>query len=133
MTITVGEKFTRTFEVDDTRAISFMGPERRVYATPRIVQDLEHSCRDWLLSHIGPDEDSVGFRVEVEHKRGTPMGMTVTHEFEVVSVDRARVTFAITVRDNLEEVATAKHTRVVVAKSRIAEAIQAKRARAGLA
>jgi predicted thioesterase len=133
MTITVGEKFTRTFTVDDTRAISFLGPELRVYATPRIVGDLEFSCRDWLLGKVDEGQDSVGVRVEVEHKRGTPMGMTVTHEFEVVEVDRARITFAITVRDTLEEVAVARHTRAVVAKTRVAEAVKAKRARAGLA
>ena len=132
MTVTVGQKFSRTFTVDETRAISFLGPELRVYATPRIVQDLEFSCRDWLLGHVEEGHDSVGFRVEVEHKRGTPMGMTVTHEIEVVEVDRSRITFSITVRDTLEEVATGRHTRVVVAKSRVAEAVQAKRARAGL-
>ena len=33
------------------------------------------------------------------------MGMTVTHEFEVVEVDRSRITFAVTVRDTLEECA----------------------------
>ncbi len=133
MTITVGEKFTRTFEVDDTRAISFLGPELRVYATPRIVGDLEYSCRDWLLGKVEEGQDSVGVKVEVEHKRGTPMGMTVTHEIEVVEVDRSRITFAITVRDTLEECAVGRHTRAIVAKSRVAEAVKAKRARAGLA
>ena len=133
MTITVGEKFTRTFTVYDARAISFLGPELRVYATPRIVGDLEYSCRDWLLGKVEDGQDSVGVRVEIEHKRGTPMGMTVTHEIEVVEVDRSRVTFAITVRDALEECAVGRHTRAIVAKARIAEAIKAKRARAGLA
>ena len=60
------------------------------------------------------------------------MGMTVTHEFEVVEVDRSRITFAVTVRDTLEECAVGRHTRAIVAKSRVAEAVKAKKARAGL-
>jgi predicted thioesterase len=129
--IPVGTVFTREFLVDDTRAIAFMGPELRVYATPWIVQDLEYACRDWLLGHIGPEEDSVGYVVEIQHKRGTPLGMTVRHDVTVAAVERDRVTFDITVRDPLEEVATARHTRVIVEKARLARLIQAKRDRAG--
>ncbi|MEJ0068868.1 MAG: LysR family transcriptional regulator [Pseudomonadota bacterium] len=127
--IPVGTTFTRTFTVDDTRAISFMGPELRVYATPWIVQDLEYACRDWLLEHIAAEEDSVGFRVKIQHKRGTPLGMTVTHTVTVATVDRDRVTFEIAVRDPIEEVATARHTRVIVEKARLARIVQAKRDR----
>jgi fluoroacetyl-CoA thioesterase len=129
--IPVGATFTREFTVDDTRAISFMGPELRVYATPWIVQDLEYACRDWLLDHIGKDEDSVGYVVEIQHKRGTPLGMTVMHTVRVTTVERDRVSFEITVRDPVEEVAIARHTRVIVEKARLARLIQAKRDRAG--
>jgi predicted thioesterase len=129
--IPVGTVFTREFLVDDTRAISFMGPELRVYATPWIVQDLEYACRDWLLGHIDKDEDSVGSVVEIQHKRGTPLGLRVTHSVTVAAIDRDRVTFEIVVRDPIEEVATARHTRVIVEKARLARLIQAKRDRSG--
>jgi predicted thioesterase len=57
--------------------------------------------------------------------------MTVRHDVTVAAVERDRVTFDITVRDPLEEVATARHTRVIVEKARLARLIQAKRDRAG--
>jgi fluoroacetyl-CoA thioesterase len=128
-TIELGATFTRSHVVDEARTIGFLGPEMRVYATPRIVQDLEQACRDWLVEHIEPTHDSVGRRVEVEHKRPTPLGMTVTHAGKVVEIDGARITFEITVRDTLEEVATGRHTRVIVEKERMKQAVQAKGAR----
>jgi predicted thioesterase len=129
--IPIGSSFRRQFIVDESRAISFMGPALRVYATPWIVQDLEYACRDWLLGHIGSHEDSVGFVVEIQHKRPTPLGMAVTHDGEVVAVEGDRVTFEVVVRDPVEIVATARHTRVVVDKARLVRMVQAKRERSG--
>jgi fluoroacetyl-CoA thioesterase len=129
--IRIGSVFSRQFTVDEARAIDFMGPELRVYATPWIVQDLEYACRDWLLDHIGSNDDSVGFVVEIQHKRPTPLGMAVMHDATVVAVEGDRVSFEIVVRDTVEIVATARHTRVIVDKGRLVRMIQAKRERAG--
>ena len=131
--IAVGATFAVTYTVDDPRAIGFMGPELRVYGTPFIVLDTEQACRLWLLDHISPDEDSVGYLVEIRHKRPTPMGMTATHDAKVVEVDGDRVTFEVSVRDAIEEVATVRHTRVIVEKTRLAKTVQAKRDRAATA
>ncbi|HVH74778.1 MAG TPA: hotdog domain-containing protein [Stellaceae bacterium] len=126
-----GAEFSRSFTVDEGRAIGFMGPQLRVYATPSIVHDLETACRDWLLLHIGAGEDSVGVRVEIEHRRPTPLGMSVTHQARVVAVDGRRVSFEIVVRDAVEEVARATHQRMIVEKARLAAAIEAKRVKMG--
>jgi predicted thioesterase len=127
--IPIGATFTRTVTVDDARAIGFMGPELRVYATPAIVQDLEFACRDWLVGQLDAEHDSVGFLVEIQHKRGTPLGAVVTHDGRVAAVERNRVTFEVVVRDTLEEIASARHTRVIVEKAKLARLIEAKRAR----
>src|SRR6202007_1121233 len=42
----------RTLTVDEARCISFMGREGMVYATPRMVSDVEYTCRDFLLQHL---------------------------------------------------------------------------------
>ncbi|HEV2301626.1 MAG TPA: LysR family transcriptional regulator [Stellaceae bacterium] len=126
-----GAEFSRSFTVDEGRAIGFMGPQLRVYATPSIVHDLETTCRKWLLGHIDAGEDSVGVRVEIEHRRPTPLHMSVTHQARVVAVDRGRVSFEIVVRDAVEEVARASHQRMIVEKNRLAAAIEAKRAKMG--
>ena len=61
-----GLQFSKTVTVDEARCIGFMGKEGMVYATPRMVSDVEYTCRDFLLQHVDPGEDSVGAHVSVE-------------------------------------------------------------------
>src|ERR1700716_3312934 len=110
----------RTLTVDEARCISFMGKEGMVYATPRMVSDVEYTCRDFLLEHLDPGEDSVGAHVSIDHLAATPLGLKVTIEASIVEIDRRRVTFQFSVTDPIELCGRGKHVRFVVetAKSR---------------
>ena len=127
-----GDSLTRTLIVDEPRCISFMGPGNSVYATPQMVNDMEFACRDLLLRHLDPGEDSVGAHVCIDHLAATPLGMQVTLEARLVAVDKRRVSFEIVARDALEECGRATHVRFVVDTHKTGERIAAKRARAGL-
>jgi fluoroacetyl-CoA thioesterase len=127
--IEAGAEFIRSFIVDAARTIGFMGPELRVYATPAIVHDVETACRDWLLGRIEAEMDSVGVRVEIEHRRGTPLGTTVAVSAKVAAVDGRRIGFDVVVSDPIEVVATVRHQRMIVDKTRLAAAIRDKRAK----
>ena len=85
--------------VDESRCIGFMGKEGMVYATPKMVSDVEYACRDWLLEHLDQGEDSVGAHVSIDHLAATPLGLQVSIEAKVVEVDRRKVTFEFTVTD----------------------------------
>ena len=122
----------REVVVDQERCIGFMGQEGAVYATPRMVSDVEYTCRDYLLQHIDEGEDSVGAHVSIDHLAATPMGLKVVVEVKIVEVDRRRVTFEFTVHDPVEACGRGKHVRFVVDKAKSAERIAAKRAKAGL-
>jgi fluoroacetyl-CoA thioesterase len=122
----------REFAVDEERCIGFMGKEGAVYATPRMVSDVEYTCRDFLLQHLDEGEDSVGAHVSIDHLAATPMGLKVSIEARIVEVDRRRVTFEFTVHDPIEQCGRGKHVRFVVEKAKSAERIAAKRAKAGL-
>ncbi|MFT5509512.1 MAG: fluoroacetyl-CoA thioesterase [Hyphomicrobiaceae bacterium] len=113
--------------VDDSRAISFMGDDLRVYATPSIVHDLEYACRDLILEHLEEGMDSVGARVEIEHLKPTPMGKAVRHVVVVEEVKGRSVTCTIDIHDDLEKVATARHTRFVIDIARLKKAVAQKR------
>ena len=76
-TLAPGITATREFVVDRDRTIDFMGEEARVYATPMLVRDIEVTCRELLLAHLDPGEDSVGTRVEIDHLAATLLGMKV--------------------------------------------------------
>ena len=124
---------SKTITVDEARCIGFLGKEGMVYATPRMVSDVEYTCRDFLLEHLDPGEDSVGAHVSIDHLAATPMGLKVTIEAKVVDIDRRRVTFEFSVRDPIEEVGRGKHVRFVVETAKTRERLAAKRAKAGLA
>ena len=62
-----GVSRTNRIVVDRDRTIGFMGEEGRVYGTPYLVRDIEHTCRDLLLEHADPGEDSVGIDVAIKH------------------------------------------------------------------
>ncbi len=118
--------------VDEGRCIGFMGKEGMVYATPRMVSDVEYTCRDFLLEHLDPGEDSVGTHVEIDHLAATPLGLPVSVDIRVAEVDRRKVVFEFSVRDPIEEVGRGKHVRFVVETAKTRERLAAKRAKAGL-
>jgi len=131
-TLVPGASTSKTVTVDEARCIGFMGKEGMVYATPRMVSDVEYTCRDFLLQHLDPGEDSVGAHVSIDHLAATPLGLQVTIEARVAEVDRRKVVFSFSVKDPLEEVGRGKHVRFVVETAKTRERLAAKRAKAGL-
>jgi fluoroacetyl-CoA thioesterase len=118
--------------VDESRCIGFMGKEGMVYATPRMVSDVEYTCRDFLLEHLDPGEDSVGTHVSIDHLAATPLGLAVVISIRIAEVDRRKVTFEFSVRDPIEEAGRGRHVRFVADTAKTRERLAAKRAKAGL-
>ena len=131
-TLQAGLAMTKRLTVDEERCIGFMGKEGMVYATPRMVLDVEFTCRDLLLEHLDEGEDSVGAHVSIDHLAATPHGLEVTIDVRIVDVDKRRVTFEFSVRDPIEECGRGRHVRFVADKAKSFERIKAKRAKAGL-
>ncbi len=133
VSLKTGLSFTKKITVDEARCIGFMGKEAMVYATPRMVSDVEYTCRDWLLEHLDPGEDSVGAHVSIDHLAATPLGLQVSVEAKVVEIDRRKVVFEFSVTDPIEQCGRGKHVRFVVETAKTRERLAAKRAKAGLA
>lgn len=131
-TLQVGLASTKRVMIDEEHCIGFMGKEGMVYATPRMVLDVEFTCRNLLLEHLDEGEDSVGAHVSIDHLAATPLGLEVTIDVKIVDLDRRRVTFEFSVRDPIEECGRGKHVRFVADKAKSFERIKAKRAKAGL-
>jgi fluoroacetyl-CoA thioesterase len=127
-----GVSAAREVTVDESRCIGFMGKEAAVYATPRMVSDVEYTCRDLLLEHLDAGEDSVGAHVSIDHLAPTPLGLNATIEVRVAEVDRRKVVFEFSVKDPMEEVGRGRHVRFVVETAKTRERLAAKRAKAGL-
>jgi predicted thioesterase len=131
--LAVGVSVTRRVIVDEARTIDFMGEHCRVYATPEVVRDIELTCRDLILEHADPGEDSVGIRVVLDHHAATLLGMWVDVTATVAEVDGRRVRFDLECRDQVEPVARGSHERFVVDVEKTAARLEAKAVRAAAA
>lgn len=130
-TLAAGVSKTVTIAIDRDRTIDFMGDECRVYATPNLVRDIEMTCRELLLEHLDPGEDSVGSRVEVDHTAPTLLGMSVELSVTVTSVEGRAVTFEVSGKDPVDSICRGKHNRFIVDVAKTAERLKAKAAKAG--
>jgi predicted thioesterase len=121
-------KVTR-LDVDAGRTIAFMGEEGRVYATPDLVRDIEHTCRDLLLEHADAGEDSVGMGIAITHLAPTLLGMHVEITATIAAVEGRKITFDISAKDDLEPIGSGTHTRFVVDIKKTHERMKAKAAK----
>lgn len=119
----------RRIVVDRDRTISFMGEEGRVYATPELSRDIEQTCREVLLDHAEPGEDSVGFEISVRHTAPTLPGMEVEITATVTAVEGRKVSFEFAANDEIEPIGGGKHVRFIVDREKIYERLRAKAAR----
>ena len=125
-TLQTGTATERRLTVDIPRTISFLGEDLRIYATPRLVDDIEQTCLDYLLTFLDEGENTVGAAVDIRHVGATLLGMSVSITATVTRVEGRSVTFNVEVRDEVELVATAAHTRVVVNVAKLRGRVRAK-------
>jgi predicted thioesterase len=128
-TLQPGVSGARRITVDRDRTISFMGEDARVYATPRLIGDVEYTCRDIILAHLDQGEDTVGVEVALRHLAPTLPGSTVEISVTVTAVDRRKVVLDVVVRDEIEEISRGTHTRFVVEVEKTVERLKAKAAK----
>jgi predicted thioesterase len=130
-TLEPGLSHSKKIAVDESRVISFMGDDCRVYATPRIISDVEYTCRDFLLGHLDAGEDSVGTKVNWEHVGPALLGAEVTIDIKLIGVDGRRVTFEAAVSDGADPVARGTHERFIVDVQKVRERLLRKKAQRG--
>lgn len=128
-TLQPGVTLTKSIVIDRARTIGFMGEDARVYATPSMILDMEHTCCELILQHADAGEDSVGIEVAVKHLAATLTGQTVEITARVISVEGRKVTCELTAKDELDTVGAGTHSRFVVDKAKTVERLKAKAAK----
>ena len=131
--LTAGVTATSTLTVDRERTIDFMGEKARVYATPMLVRDIEVACRELLLRHLDPGEDSVGTRIELDHLAATLMGMPVELKVTLAEVKGRAVTLDVEGRDSVDAICRGKNQRFVVVVKTTEARLASNSYKAGLA
>ena len=129
-TLAPGLTMTREFAVDRERTIDFMGEEARVYATPMLVRDIEVTCRELLLAHLDPGEDSVGTRVEIDHLAATLLGMKVAITATLAELKGRAAVFEVSATDGLDTICRGRHARFIANVEQVKQRLLQKRAKA---
>lgn len=115
MPLTVGLKgaFVRTVKPEDT-AHTQGNPGVHVLSTPTLTLFCEMAAHDAVERHFEPDQSTVGIHNDFWHMAATPVGETVRIEAELVEIDRKRLKFAITGRDERNQIVRGIHERFLV-------------------
>ncbi|MBR2120412.1 MAG: thioesterase family protein [Afipia sp.] len=100
-----------------------------VLATPIMILAMENAALNAIREYLEPGESAVGTAVDIRHLAATPVGQRVTADAEVVEVDGRRIVFAVTARDETEEIGRGTHERMVVELRRLTQKLEAKSTR----
>jgi fluoroacetyl-CoA thioesterase len=98
-----------------------------VFATPMMITAMENAALNAIRAYLEPGESAVGTAVDVRHLAATPVGHEVTAHAEVTGVDGRRIAFAVSARDENEEIGRGIHERMVVDVRRLGERLAKKR------
>lgn len=83
-----------------------------VFATPAMVALMEQAAVNALTLPEG--QSSVGISLNIVHSAATPMGSKVYATAELVEIVRRRLVFSVEVRDEVGQIGSGKHERVVI-------------------
>lgn len=102
-----------------------------VLATPVMVMIMENAALNAIRPFLETGESAVGTRVAVDHLAATPIGQRVTGEATVTKADGRHISFAVTARDEVDEIGRGTHERLVIDIARFTEKLAQKGARKG--
>jgi len=100
-----------------------------VLATPFMILMMENAALNAIRPYLDPGESAVGAEINIRHLAPTPAGHNVQAEAEVTKVNGRHVKFSVSVRDEVEEIGSGTHGRVVIDMGRLKERL-AKKSRA---
>ena len=75
---------------------------------------MEKTCLLSVRPFLDEGQDTVGTQVHVSHTAATPVGMRVYCDSELIEIDRRRLVFRVTARDDAGVVGEGTHERFVI-------------------
>lgn len=85
-----------------------------VFATPAMIALMEKTCLHSVLGFLPEGFGTVGTKVDIVHIKATPVGMKVICESKLIEVDKRRLTFKVTARDEKGEIGSGHHQRYII-------------------
>ncbi|MCR5388004.1 MAG: thioesterase family protein [Lachnospiraceae bacterium] len=100
-----------------------------VFATPAMLGLMEKTAALSVQEFLDEGQSTVGIKADISHVAATPVGMTVTCESELISVEGRKLTFRLKCYDEKEEVGSGTHERFIVYADKFQAKADAKAAR----
>ena len=97
-----------------------------VLATPVMVLIMENAALAAIRPYLEPGESAVGTAIDVRHLAATPQGHRVTAEAEVIAVEGRKIRLKVSARDEIEDIGSGTHERMVVDLDRLNKRLAAK-------
>lgn len=101
-----------------------------VLATPIMILMMENAALDAIRAYLDPGESAVGSAVNVRHFAATTIGQRVTASAVVTKVDGRKIEFAVSARDETQEIGNGTHERTLIDVRRLMERLEARKPRA---
>jgi fluoroacetyl-CoA thioesterase len=98
----------------------------QVFATPMMVLMMENAALNAIRPYLDPGESAVGTEVNIKHLAATPVGHQVEAEAVVTKTDGRRIEFAVSARDEIEEIGRGVHVRMIIDVNRLGARLTAK-------
>ncbi|MCR4925799.1 MAG: thioesterase family protein [Clostridiales bacterium] len=98
-----------------------------VFATPSMIALMENAASKCAQQFLDNDHTSVGISMNIQHTSATPIGMAVTATAELIEVDGKKLTFKVTAKDEVDEIGSGIHERVVIESSKFVCRTKAKK------
>jgi fluoroacetyl-CoA thioesterase len=102
-----------TVRAADT-AVALGSGDVPVLGTPRVVALAEAACVAALLDQLGPEQTSVGTRIELDHLGASEVGAVIRASAGVTSINGAKLIFEVEIHEGSRLIAQGVLTRVVV-------------------
>jgi fluoroacetyl-CoA thioesterase len=97
-----------------------------VFATPMMILMMENAALNAIRQFLDPGESAVGTKVDVSHLAATPVGHRVRAEAEVGVMGR-QIQFRVAAWDEVEQIGSGTHHRMVIDLERLDKGLANKR------
>jgi len=85
-----------------------------VFSTPSMIGFMERCSVQLIKPYLDEGESSVGYRVNVTHIAGTPIGQKVRVTSTVKAINGRRIIFAVEAFNEKEKIGEGEHERVII-------------------
>jgi predicted thioesterase len=115
---------TEELEVTDKDTARMAGSgSLEVLATPVMIALMEKSAHILARKHIALNEDTVGTKIEVYHRKATVVGDTIKATANLLEKDGKKMRFEVIANDGNGEIGKGLHTRYVIDPVKFMESI----------